>query len=511
MLRIGGLASGIDTDTMVTQLIKAHSIPVDRMIQQRQIIEWQRDAFRDMNLKMTDFRNNKLSNYRLQGTFIDYRANIKGDTTAVSAKAVGDVQGSALTIKVDRLATAAAKWSYEDIRSGNGELDTLKALNQQIDALDRDEFAKTDYTIKINGKEINIYVQADSIESIISKINHQTDVTAFYDNETGRISFKSDHTGVTNGPDNSDYIVFEDDDNFLRDTFKINVGTNSETDSTRAMNADVTINGMQTNRTDNVFVVNGIEVTLLEATGREATIGMARDTDKIFDAVMNFVKEYNEMLELLNGKIGEEKYRDYRPLTEDQKNAMTDKEIDRWEEMAKSGLLKNDPILSKLANTMRTVISSRVEVEDGKFLSLSSLGIKSGSYTERGKLYVDEFALREAIEADPDAVTMLFTKRGNDNSSENTATSGQGIGTTLYAEFKLGLDEIVEKAGSPLSLVNNSFIGKSLESMNERIEAANRRLSELEARYYRQFSAMETAMHQLNSQSIALANMFNLG
>lgn len=509
MLRIGGLASGLDVDSMVTQLIRAHSMPIDRMVQQKQTFEWQRDAYREMNLKMTDFRNNKLSTYRLQGTFIDYKANITGDQSTVSAKAVGNIQGSALTLKVNALATAAAKWS-DDIRSGEGELDVNKALSQQNGALDGDEFTKSDYTIKINGQEVDINVEKDSLQNVIDKINKETDVTAFYDDVTGRISFKSDNTGAVNGPNNEAYIVFEDDDNFLLNTFKIDA-SDHETNSVKATNADVTINGMQTYRESNVFVVNGIEVTLLEATGQEVMVNIARDTDKIFNVVMDFVNDYNEMIDALNSKIGEERHRDYHPLTEEQKNAMTDREVDRWEEMAKSGMLKNDPILFKLINTMRNIAASSVELEDGKFISLHSLGIKTGSYTERGRLHVDEFALREAIEADPDAVITLFTKQGNQSGSEKLGISGQGIGTALYAEFKLSLDEIVEKAGSPLALVNNSFIGESIKNMNERIDAANRRLTELEERYYRQFSAMEAAMHQLNSQSVALANMFNQG
>lgn len=514
MLRIGGIASGIDTDAMITQLMNAHRIPVDRLVQQRTILEWQRDAYREMNTMLTDYRNNKLSEFRLETTFLARQVSITGDASAVSAKANPNVQGSNLSIKVTSLATSASKWSDGDIRSSSADFDTTQSLADQVDHLNRGEFTKQEYTILINGTEVNIDVENDSLDSIIARINRDTNVNAFFDEITGQLSFRAKETGLVQGAaQNSAYIEFVDDDNFLSETFRINVGANTAGNSIAATNAEVTINGMQTERASNTFSVNGIEVTLLKATDMEANIEVVRDTDRIYDAVVKFVTEYNELLDKLNAKISEERHRDYPPLTQEQKNAMTDREIDQWEEAARSGMLRNDSILSNAISNMRLTIAKSVEVGDNEFMSLSSLGITSGNYTERGKLYINEAKLRAAIEADPDAVTTLFTKKssGEESTPSNSYVLDQGIAASLHDQLKETLDAIVEKAGSPLMQVNNSFIGKSLERMNDRIDMANRRLDMLEDRYYRQFTAMEKAMQMLTAQSASLASMFNMG
>lgn len=516
MLRIGGLASGIDTDTMIVQMMAAHRMPVDRLIQQRTTLEWQRDAYREMNTKMTDYRNNKLSDFRLQGTFLHNKVTITGDSSAISARAIGDVQSSSLTVTVHELATAAAKWSHSSIRNGENDIDASDVLLNQSSNLSSGQFPdeEYEYSFKINGNEVKVNVAEDSLNTIISRINTITNVTAFYDHHLGKISFMAKETGAVNGANGGQtFIEFEDGDGFLQDVFKINVDDNTPgDDSTEARNADVTINGMRTSRESNVFMVNGIEVTLLQATSHEASIQIARDTDQIFDAVVRFVNEYNEMLESINQKINEDRDRGYHPLTEQQRKDMSDKDVELWEETAKKGMLRNDSILTSIADKMRMIVSSNVEVEEGKFLSLASLGITTGSYTERGKLHIDEFLLKEAINADPDGVKELFTKRADDDTPiGSSVTSVQGIGVVLYEEFRLSISQISEKAGSPLSLVNTSFLGKDIERINERIEDANRRMQMIEDRYYRQFSAMEAAIQRLNMQADSLLGMFGGG
>lgn len=507
MLRIGGISSGIDTDNIIKDLMKASRMPVDRMLQQRQMIAWQRDAYREMNSKITDYRNNILSDFRLQSTFLSKTTTITGATDAISAKADNSALADSLTIKVDALAVAAAKWSSGDIRDAvDKTFDPLAAIGTQESKLDGSTFTQTNYTININGTDVNINKDVDSLGAIMVRISKETNVSAFYDDITGQISFKSKDTGVINGAtkDQPD-ITFVDDGDFLKNIFNIDTATTAN--STAGTNAAVTINGMQTTRTGNTFSVSGIEVTLLKVSSTESTIKVTQDTDKIVDSIKSFIETYNEMLGSLQSKTGEDKYRSFLPLTDEQKSVMGDKEIELWEEKAMSGLLKNDQILNSTIDKLRAAISSQVEVADGEYLTLSNLGINTGSYSERGKLYLtDEAKLRGMIASNPDGVIALFT-----NPEDSTNPSSQGVASKMYDNLKDSMDSIAQKAGAPFSLANNSFLGKDLTRLDTRIDDANRRLEDLEDRYYRQFTAMEKAMSLLNSQSAYLSSMLGGG
>src|SRR5690606_8962365 len=119
--------------------------------------------------------------------------------------------------------------------------------------------------------------------------------------------------------------------------------------------------------------------------------------------------KYNEIIGKINEKLREERYRDYRPLTDEQRKEMSDREIELWEERAKSGLLRGDIILSNALSNMRTAFYNNVDT-DGPFKHLAEIGIKTtANYMEGGKLEINETKLKEALAQDSDAVYKLFS------------------------------------------------------------------------------------------------------
>ena len=101
-----------------------------------------------------------------------------------------------------------------------------------------------------------------------------------------------------------------------------------------------------TERSTNTFQISGFEVTLKKASNVDVNFSSATDTDKILESVTKFVDEYNKILADLNGQIREKTYRDFQPLTIEQRADLDEKEIELWEEKAKSGTLRNDNIMS---------------------------------------------------------------------------------------------------------------------------------------------------------------------
>lgn len=504
VMRISGFSSGLDIDNMVSQLMKAQRMPADKLTRKKTTLQWQREGYRDLNSKILDFRSNKLFNYRLSKTYSAKKVDVSGNTTAVTAKANGDAVTGTFKVEVGTLATASTNFSSNDIRT-NTAFDATKTIASQTSNLS--SFSSNSFAI--NGTTINFDPTTESLNDVIAKINQTTNVNAFYDASSGKVSFSSKQTGLTNNvtdvtSQSGKYITFSGD--FLTSALQVSTASAS---AVAASNATVTINGLQTTQTSNAFTVSGIQITANQAGGTAAYLNVSTDTDKIVDSIKSFISDYNDTLKTLQDKVSEPKYRDFQPLTDDQKKEMKDKDIESWEKKAKSGLFKNDDIFTRAISNMRTDANTPVETGDLKYRTLTSIGIETGAYNENGKLYlVDEQKLRDAIQANPNAVSSIFTASGADSAHT-------GIAERMYNNLKETLDDITKKAGFPSlddsSSRDNSILGKQLFQVKTDIDNFTGRLKGIEDRYYRQFSAMEAAMNKFNSQSQYLAGALGGG
>jgi flagellar hook-associated protein 2 len=496
--RITGLASGMDIDSIVQKMMLARRMPVNKMVQQKQILQWQTDAYREMNLKITDFRNNKLSNYRMEGQYLAKTATVTGDS--VTAKATANATPGTINISVTHVATAANTVSG-DIRSaaaGAPALDPTKDLSTQSTALANPASA-TD-TLTINGKNImfdstRAVNGSDSLNTIIDAINKSdAGVTAFYDSASGKLGITAKNTGLVNGTTaDTDTISFSGN---LATALKLNTADGAV--NTVASNADYTLNGVNiTSSKSNTVNQFGVNITLSKAGA--STITVKTDADSIVNQVKSFVTDYNDMIKTLNDKINEPTYRDFTPLTDDQRKDMKDVDITNWETKAKSGLLKGDSGIQKLLSDMRLDVMTPVNI-NGKDTTLASIGITGGAWSEKGKLYIDETKLRKAIEDNPDVVSKLLAGKGSDHAHT-------GVAARMYDSTQKELDKITAKAGSAYSSLN-SVIGKRLTQLNTEINKQNTKMASIEAMFYNQFTVMEKAISKYNSQSAQLASAF---
>src|SRR5690606_24701894 len=200
----------------------------------------------------------------------------------------------------------------------------------------------------------------------------------------------------------------------------------------------------------------------------------------------------------LNNKVNEKYYRDYGPLTDEQREQLTDKQQEDWEEKAKSGLLRRDPILRDALSSMRRDFYSPINNESTSslFNQLAAIGITTTrDYMAGGKLEINEAKLREAIELDPTAVENLFRAEGN-------SYEEKGIVARLRDTITGVKDRIYERAGRASWNATQYTIGRNMRSLDQQISRFELRLEKVEERYWRQFTAMEKAMAQANSQAM---------
>lgn len=300
------------------------------------------------------------------------------------------------------------------------------------------------------------------------------------------------------------------------DTGTDGTGTNNEVDKglkaleakgmsfVYASNGLVEVDGAEYEADSNTITVNGLTLDLKMAKeDEEVTITITQDTDAVYNMVKDFVKEYNELLEEMNKAYNADSAREYEPLTDEQKDAMSEKEIEKWENKIKDSLLRRDNTLGSLINSMRSCLSGSVEFE-GKSYALSSFGICSTNYSEKGKLHIygdpDDSAgamyddkLRAAIEENPDAVMEVLQ------------TLSENLYNTVSDKMKS------TSLSSALTVYNDKKMTKEITSYKKELAELEKRLADMEARYYKQFTAMEKALSQMNSSANSLASMLGTG
>lgn len=612
--------SGMDIDGTVKKLMKAQRVPLDKLKQKKQVLEWQRDDYRTMNSKVLDLRNAAF-NMKLQGPYLSRSAS-SDDEKIVTAKATTSAIPGNYTLEVTQAATAATMTSGAVGAKADGIVTTKKGSATLLSDLG----ISVSENIIVSGDKGATTIQVnttDTISTLISNINAQaskTGIRANYDETMDKFFFTSANTGsqakvdlkfsndTANGlmekvfklahnpiagetttssrtfddgiatlvnkdlaaeqkftvsyngktseikldknttlsqlissintsevgklgvsayldenkklvivnPDTSDgAITFADTDGDatnvlmnaglgLVDASAVPVAAVAKSYNSfvadAGKDAKVKFNdGAETSYASNTFSINGIEFTAKKAdVGNKVSVTISQDTDSVYNSIKSLIDKYNETIGAFNDKISEEKFRSYTPLTDDQRESLSEDQIKQWEAKAKSGLLKNDFILSSSVSTFRLGLGGTVSgLSSGDLKQLSEIGIQtSADYSQKGKLIINEADLRKAIAEQPEQVMNLFTAK-----DDSTKDSGHGIAVRIYDISTRFIDSLKTKAGNSLSSSKDFDIGKSLDRINTQINSMNDRLTQMEDRYYKQFSAMESAMSKYNSQS----------
>ncbi|MDI3478699.1 MAG: flagellar hook-associated protein 2, partial [Thermoanaerobacterium sp.] len=340
LLRISGLASGIDTDSIVKQLMTAASQPLYELEQQKQWLQWQQEDLQDINTKLLSLRDNTLFKMKLQGTYL--AKTVSSNTSIATATAGVNAVNGTYTLEVKQLATAATVISDNGI--GKNADGTYKTFSAQ------------DITLVYNNVKTTISINNnDTINDVVSKINAQsqnTGISATYDENLDRLFLMSNKTG-----DGS--ISLEDINNNPITTLngiKLNFKNGT--------NADFIFNGVEiTNSSSNNVTVAGININL---TGKGyTTLSVQTDTDTIYNSIKSFVDAYNDVITQINSKLTEERYYDYKPLTDAQKEQMNDNDITLWQQKARSGDLNGNSTLTSIYYSLRNAISGTVTASDG--------------------------------------------------------------------------------------------------------------------------------------------------
>lgn len=629
-MRMTGLVSGMDTESMVKELVSASSEKVNKIKQKKQDVEWKKEIWSGLNTKIYNFYKTQLSAFKSVSNYKTKKATASDETkvtvkagagatngthsvsveqTASSAYLTGDnikIYGKSYTTYNDAgLATKFAdmtdasgqslnltgqkisisdgtkKVEYELGGTGTDGVASLSELNEKLaknenfkglsasikdgkltftntTAKTADDGSKsgTTYTVKadalgINGtvgydkdaadgntvstaftaKVANNFTSADISGSTKladlgikvgttfsvngkdfvvddkSTINDFTTalskmgVSASFDASHGRFYLNASKTGAAN-----DFNLTSSDSSALEA-----LGLGSKAEKVDARDAIIYYNNVKYTSDSNTLTVNGLTITAKAKTDSVVNVEVAADTDSAYNTVKKFVKAYNDLIDEMN-KYYNEKDAGYDALTEDERSKLSDTQIEKWEEKAKQGLLRRDSTLQTLLSGMRTTLNRGVQVtmEDGstKTMTLASLGIVTGDYTEHGKLHIlgdeddDQYSsetntLKNLLESGSDIVGQVI------GGSTNTS----GVGTQMYDYLRKSMTRI-EGVRSTQTFYNDKTLDSEIDDYDDDIDKWDEKLQNLEDKYYDQFSKMESAMAKLQSQQSYLSSLF---
>lgn len=242
------------------------------------------------------------------------------------------------------------------------------------------------------------------------------------------------------------------------------------------------------------------------------TMLASNNTGAAKEQIKEFVEKYNEMIEGFNKLLKETKYRSYAPLTDEQRKEMSESEQKLWDEKAKSGLLRSDSIIRDGMSKMRSTFLGPVAGLGDKLMdSLAEIGITtSKDLKEGGKLVINETKLDAALAKDSDQVYKLFSQSGKvtettDENGRKITEDTRGIAYRLRDAMKEMTTNIEKKAGKEGATEQTYSLGKKIADSDERMTKLKAKLKDIEARYWKQFTAMETAINKANSQSSLFA------
>lgn len=473
-VRIPGLATGMDTDSVIKDMLTSQQNKIDKAKQKEQTIKWQQEKYRDI---IKDIKG--LSDKYFTAVSKDYILSSK----AFSTMKVDSSNSSVVS------ATAAAGASEINYKI---KVDKVAQPPRVESKISKDETLVSDYSIEINGKPITLKT-GDTVSSVIEKINKEFpegEVKARYSEMTGTFIIEGQKTGI------SSELSFGGDAGFFT-TMGISTNTVTGTNSEGTVYASDGISELKKfTEESNSFTIDNITYNVNGVSDELISMTSQTDTSALVEKMKTFIDDYNKVMDKIYGEIIEKKNLEFPPLTDAQKEEMSEEEIKNWEEKAKNGILRNDSELRKFMEDTKQALFGPIE---GMGISLIDIGITSSeNYNDQGQISLDEEKFKKALLQNGDQIYQALTKTATDKSQSGSL---ERMKDTFYKYVGNSNSIFAKKAGieKTASVAKNLF-GEQIQRQQENIKNLQRKMDEKEKQLYKKFAALEASMNKFNSQ-----------
>lgn len=554
--------SGLDIESLVKMGMMNKQNQYDKMYQNEMKQEWLKEAYVEVYDSMKTFKAN-MTDFKMQSNMSAMKATTTNEDV-VSVTANGAAAAMSHKVSVSQVASNAyimtgmdgsspaeitfanssnpgKNYLMDVMYSGvqttdngdgtysyklNGSSTSVNGSDVAIKLTLKDSSASNARTHEVTLTYDDIIQDKKTLSDLASAINKsEANIQAGFDTANGSFSMYNKTSGekniinITAGNDDTATLLnnlhlasYNAQDNTLGAALSFtNNGTAVE--AAKGTNAQATIDGKTYNLESNKITVAGVTYNFnnVSEAGKTTTVNVSQDTDKIVDNVKKFVDMYNTLLDSLNDKLSQEKYSDYKPLTKEQEAEMSEEQIKKWNEKAKSGLLYHNNEVRSLVSDMREAIYTPVDAVDSKYNSLSAIGITTT--TIKGHVTLDEDKLRKALTEDPDCVYQLFASdqdssyiAGSTNTNKLTAYEKKedykntGIANRLYNAMTENMGIFEDYAGTSKATDDQSYLGKLITNMQTKMTSFQTLMKSYENKLYDKYDAMEVALSKLGAQ-----------
>lgn len=496
-IRITGMNSGLDTESIITELVKAQKTKVEKYQKKQTAHEWKQDAWKELNSKIYKLFNGTLSNMRFDSDYSKKTTDISNP--AIASIVTGDsAMNATQELEVSKLATAGYMTGGEITdATADSKLTELGVVSGTVFSVELNNGEKEDITVT-DGMTISGFV--DELK--------KSGVEASFDAKNKRLHIAAKGSGEAN-----DFTITSSDTNSLKALGLAVDSTVPSTDpaykklaqKTAGSNAEIILNGVTYSGESNTFEINGLTITALQKSEQKVILTTRQDIDGIYDKIKNFLKEYNSLINEMDKLYNADSTKGYEPLTDDEKEEMTDSEIEKWETKIKGSIMRGDSNLSTISSAMKNIMLKGATV-NGENVYLSDFGIETLGYfvaedNEKNAYHINgdeddtsvsakENTLKAAIAENPEKVISFFAQLSQNLYTELNNQSKSVDGIRSFGKF-----------------YDDKKMQDDYDNYTTKIKEQEKKLTALEDRWYSKFSAMETALAKLQSNQSAVSSM----
>lgn len=493
--RLSGLISGMDTEGLISQLMDARKTKVTKVKKQQMKHNVKQDSWKELNTKLKNFQSKYVSNMRFASSYAKKVTKVS-DSSIASVITGEGATNSVQDLEVKELAKTAYLTGSE-LKGEDGKKGNYTALSKLSDLGIASEGS---FTINAGGKETSVDINADTtISDVLNKLK-DAGLNASFDEKNQRFFVSAKNSGEAN-----DFTITAGDGSGAEALSKLGLSTGNKIDG---QDAEILLNGASFKSSSNTFDINGLTITANAKTepGKAVTLTTQTDTDGIYDMVKNMLKDYNALVNEMDKMYNAASAKGYEPLTSEEKDAMSDSEVEEWEKKVKDSILRGDDNLSAINSALQDAMSTGFEV-GGKKMYLSDFGINTAGYfsaadNEKHALHIDGDAddaissgnadkLKSMIASDPDAVISFFTQMAQNLYTKMDDNSKSQDGYRSFGSF-----------------YDDKRMKTDYDAYTKQVSDMETKLNEYEDKWYSKFAKMEKVMAQMQSKTNALSGLF---
>lgn len=500
-IRLSGLNSGLDTESIIKEMVSAKSMQVTKLKKEQTRLSWKQDAWKNLNSKIYSLYTDTVSNMRWENTFIKKKTEV-ADSSVLSVTAGTEAPIGVQEAYVESVAKSAYLTGGE-IRTTSGD-----KVSGATKLTDLGIGVGEKISVTTNGETYELEVtDATTMSDLVSKFK-EAGLNASFDENNQRLYVSAKETGKAHdftfgGPESSLSALGLQVDGSDKSATKID-----------ADNAVLVLNGVRYESTSNNIVVNGSTYEIkgvseknADGTYKSTAITTNNDFDGVYNTIKDFITKYNELINEMTKLYRADSASKFQPLTPEEKEAMTDEEVKEWETKIKDSLLSRDTSLSTIMSVMTSTMAGGVEV-DGQEMFLSSFGISTLGYLNAGKneqnaYHIDGDKTDQKTGAKEDKLRTALATNG-----EQVVEFFTALGNKLYDNMTNSMQRIEGLRGI-YKVYNDRQMADEYAQYTKRIADAEDRLTAYEDKWYAKFAAMEKAMAMMSSKESAISGLFS--